>query len=115
MATQGRPCDPLAMRIIMPAPNIVLFLNDFSSTLQSLGFRHNIFFMSSMQKHSSCVFHDSPHDMKTFQSELEPCRSQTYSPALRIIFKKVKKPSSPAYQLLSKLLLVSEDFSLNNR
>ena len=70
--------------------------------------------MSSMQKHSSCVFHDSPHDMKTFQSELEPCRSQTYSPALRIIFKKVKKPSSPAYQLLSKLLLVSKDFSLQN-
>ena len=115
MATQGLPCDPLAMRIIMPAPNIVLFSNDFSSKLQSLGFRHNIFFMSSMQKHSSCVFHDSPHDMKTFQSELEPCRSQTYSPALRIIFKKVKKPSSPAYQLLSKLLLVSKDFSLKNR
>ena len=71
--------------------------------------------MSSMQKHSSCVFHDSPHDMKTFQSELEPCRSQTYLPALRIIFKKVKKPSSPAYQLLSKLLLVSKDFSLKNK
>lgn len=44
MATQGLPCDPLAMRIIMPAPNIVLFLNYFSSKLQYLGFRHNIFF-----------------------------------------------------------------------
>ena len=56
MATQGLPCDPLAMRIIMPAPNIVLFLNYFSSKLQYLGFRHNIFFLCLLCKNILLVF-----------------------------------------------------------
>ena len=116
MATQGLPCDPLAMRIIMPAPNIVLFLNYFSSKLQYLGFRHNIFFLCLLCKNILLVFFMILLMIwKLFNLNWNPAGLKHIHPHWELFSKRLKKPSSPAYQLLSKLLLVSKDFSLKNR